>query len=414
MIKLKTDISHIKRIAKLIFIVLIYVGYFGATIFLLLQFGLLKNKSDNIEEKVAEIQKSQEDFGANFSEELFEDHLKYMESLSLEGEVASLSTQLEDLSLTQTGSLALKVKSVYDLYSNFQAKLVRNDAVKVDTAASKTKTKDWGQLLIDKKFDELSTALIAENTSLDAGYQKYIDSLPKAAPAGNGYSYLTVTTERGTTHGVYLIKVPLSQVRVKTLAAVDGDCKNDCDTKTLAEYVSDGGGYAGINGSYNCPPDYSSCAGKTNSFDFALYDSNDRKWINKGALSWGDTGMVTFSGHSASMYKKTSDYGGNSVDAALSNYPSLLKNGDVVVDDDDLTSFQKTKGLRGAIGFGGENLYLAHINNANINDAAYVMKALGAQNALNLDGGGSAAMYINGGYAVGPGRRLSNAIVLVK
>jgi len=33
---------------------------------------------------------------------------------------------------------------------------------------------------------------------------------------------------------------------------------------------------------------------------------------------------------------------------------------------------------------------------------------------LNLDGGGTAAMYINGGYVVGPGRPLANAVVLVR
>ncbi len=47
-------------------------------------------------------------------------------------------------------------------------------------------------------------------------------------------------------------------------------------------------------------------------------------------------------------------------------------------------------------------------------DAAYVMKALGAKDALNLDGGGSSALYLNGSYLVGPGRSLPNAIVLVK
>jgi len=43
-----------------------------------------------------------------------------------------------------------------------------------------------------------------------------------------------------------------------------------------------------------------------------------------------------------------------------------------------------------------------------------VMAALGAKDALNLDGGGTAAMYIGGAYTVGPGRLLPNAIVLTK
>jgi exopolysaccharide biosynthesis protein len=47
---------------------------------------------------------------------------------------------------------------------------------------------------------------------------------------------------------------------------------------------------------------------------------------------------------------------------------------------------------------------------ATVPDTGYVFKALGADYALNLDGGGSSALYF-GGYKVGPGRNLPNAIV---
>ena len=42
------------------------------------------------------------------------------------------------------------------------------------------------------------------------------------------------------------------------------------------------------------------------------------------------------------------------------------------------------------------------------------MQSLGARDALNLDGGGSAALWIAGSFKVGPGRQLPNAIVLTK
>jgi len=32
--------------------------------------------------------------------------------------------------------------------------------------------------------------------------------------------------------------------------------------------------YAGVNGGYFCPPEYPSCAGKTNSFDTLLMNKN--------------------------------------------------------------------------------------------------------------------------------------------
>jgi len=202
---------------------------------------------------------------------------------------------------------------------------------------------------------------------------------------------------------------------VITASANGDDCKDNCPTKSLAEHVKDNGGFAGMNGAYFCPPDYSSCSGKINSSDYAFYKSSSGKWLNKGALSWGDTGLATFNKSSAKFYKKSSDYGGGSVTAGISNYPSLLHGGDVVINSDKLTSYQKdVKGARGVIGVGDSNLYLAIISNATVVDAAYVMKSLGAKDALNLDGGGSSALYLNGSYLVGPGRSLPNAIVLVK
>jgi exopolysaccharide biosynthesis protein len=124
--------------------------------------------------------------------------------------------------------------------------------------------------------------------------------------------------------------------------------------------------------------------------------------------------MITFKGHDYDFYKKSNEYGGGSVDAGISNYPSLLKNGEVVVNDGDLTSYQKIRGARGVIGVGGENIYLVIVSNATVEEAAYVMRALGAKHALNLDGGGSSAMYINGGYVVGPGRNLPTAVLLIR
>ena len=41
-------------------------------------------------------------------------------------------------------------------------------------------------------------------------------------------------------------------------------------------------------------------------------------------------------------------------------------------------------------------------------------QALGARDAMNLDGGGSVAMWFGGGYVAGPGRQLPNAILLMK
>jgi len=45
---------------------------------------------------------------------------------------------------------------------------------------------------------------------------------------------------------------------------------------------------------------------------------------------------------------------------------------------------------------------------------AYVFKALGAKSAINLDEGGSTALYYNGHYLDGPGRNIPNAIIFAR
>ena len=69
---------------------------------------------------------------------------------------------------------------------------------------------------------------------------------------------------------------------------------------------------------------------------------------------------------------------------------------------------------QGAVGVDGTYIYLVIVTNATVTDSAYVMQALGARDALNLDGGGTAAMWIGGQYTVGPGRLLPNAVLLTK
>ena len=52
--------------------------------------------------------------------------------------------------------------------------------------------------------------------------------------------------------------------------------------------------------------------------------------------------------------------------------------------------------------------------NTTVIDMGYIMKALGSQYALNLDGGGTSTLYYNGSYKVGPNRELPNAIIFKK
>lgn len=373
------------------------------------------NKINELYGKTDQITKNQsnfENFSKNFDKELYRDQLQYQQKMALEAKTAELEDLLKNQP-TKESTEAKAISNILALVEGYKSKAARNLSAKLKVENQEKNLENWSKQLFDKKFTDVEKSILTENLKLDDEHKKYLATLPPPAPSGQGYSYTTVNSEKGS-HGVHLIKVPLSSVRVKTVSASNGDCKNNCPTKSLADYVRENGGYAGMHGTYFCPPDYAECGGKVNSFDYALYDSQDRKWLNKNALSWFKTGLMTFNGNSAQFYKKSTDYSGGGVTAGISNYPSLLKGGEIVVKDSDLTSYQKIKSSRGAIGLGGNNLYLAIIYNATMEEAAYAMRALGAKDALNLDAGGSSAMYINGGYAVGPGRSLPNAIVLTK
>jgi len=58
----------------------------------------------------------------------------------------------------------------------------------------------------------------------------------------------------------------------------------------------------------------------------------------------------------------------------------------------------------------GNTVYIGDVLNATMQDSAKVLKALGMDNAMNLDEGGSTALW-SGGYKLGPGRNLPNAIL---
>ncbi|MEZ6255495.1 MAG: phosphodiester glycosidase family protein [Patescibacteria group bacterium] len=374
----------------------------------------IESSIKKLDSQLTEQQETYKYLNDNLPKELFEDHLSHIENITLKNSLADTQTELDTLKSDETQTENNLIQEVYEQYDTYNTKLARNTKLKLNTDNATSNVEEYGALLLAKDYEKLKELLGTNLQQLDKDYNEYLASLPPpATSASGGYSYTNVNTEKGT-FGVFLIKLPKDQITIKTLAAIDNDCKNNCPTKSLAQYVKENNAYAGITGSYACPADYAQCQNKLWSFDFALYDSNDNKWLNKKARSWSETGLMTFKGGSSNFYKKSTDYGGDSVTAAISNFPSLVKDNNIVVDKSDTDSYQETKGLRGAIGTDDKNVYLAYITNATVIDAAYAMRALGAKDALNMDGGGTAAMYIDGRYVVGPGRPLANAIVIVK
>ena len=286
-------------------------------------------------------------------------------------------------------------------------------------------------MLLKGNYDELATSVNDLNTQFEDLMAKKIEedkkkaaevaaiqatapvqvTAPITSSPGAGYSRITVQTDQGN-FVTDLIRVDLGGVKVVTITGQDGNCDNNCVTKPLATYVGENSGFAGINGTYFCPPDYGSCAGKVNSFDFPVYNSVHGKWINEDKLFWSGRAMMAFSGSSARFCADSSGCDRGGISAGIVNYPALINNGHIVVNPDSLPDVLKNnRGFRGAIGVSGNKLYLMVVRGATVPHVAYVMKALGIQNGMNLDGGGSSALYYNG-YKVGPGRSLPNAVVL--
>jgi exopolysaccharide biosynthesis protein len=73
-----------------------------------------------------------------------------------------------------------------------------------------------------------------------------------------------------------------------------------------------------------------------------------------------------------------------------------------------------SRGARSFIGSKGGIVYIGVVRGATVAEVAHVLKAMGLENALNLDSGGSTALMSGGKYLAGPGRATPFGIVLVR
>jgi hypothetical protein len=258
-------------------------------------------------------------------------------------------------------------------------------------------------LAIKKQEDAFALSQIPAPTA-----QNVVQS--NTAP-GSGFSVQSVSTDNGN-FTVYLIAADLNSTKVIIDTASDGDCGNNCPVLPLSDYVSRSGAFAGINGSFFCPAEYPSCAGKTNSFDLLIMNKN-KTYFNSANNVYSTNPAVIFTGNSARFVGQALEWGRDTgVDAVLSNYPLLVSGGNVAYGGGGDAKFAQV-GARGFVANKGSTVYIGDVLNATMQDSAKVLKALGMDNAMNLDEGGSTALW-SGGYKLGPGRNLPNAILFVR
>lgn len=241
-------------------------------------------------------------------------------------------------------------------------------------------------------------------------------AIPVSGPPGAGYSTITVATEKGN-FSASVLSIDLTSARMITDTGNDSECTSGCAILPLADYVNRNGGFAGVNGTYFCPaePAYSYC-GAANNYDFPVWSTRLSHWINGGNLSWNGRAIFYFDGSGAHYLQNASNFGGG-LSAGIVNSPGLLDNGNVQIDDNQsgLSDKQKASGTKVGIGLrDSKNIMVVIGHNVTMQQFAYVFKALSAKGALNLDTGGSTALYYNGRYLAGPGRSIPNAIIFAR
>jgi len=275
--------------------------------------------------------------------------------------------------------------------------------------------------LKDKNYASGSAELSTLDSDISAAQSQYVASLGGVdvsslpvnnAPPGSGYSRQRVDVSGGS-YLVDLIAADISSTNVYVDTASDSDCSNNCPVLSLGDYVSRNGAFAGVNGSYFCPADYPSCAGKSNSFD-TLAMNRKKHYFNSDNNVYSTVPAVIFGDSFVRFVGRSSDWGRDTgVNGVLANQPLLVSGGNVVFGGDGDPK-KGSKGNRSFVANKGNTVYIGVAYNVTVAESALVLKAMGMENALNLDSGGSTALFANGGYKAGPGRGVPNAIVFVR
>lgn len=386
-------ISH--KISIILFISLVSTSILLGAFLILISSNLTSKKNENLElnKKLSEVSiklnnlQNEDQYKVNIAlkENIKNIETSYKDALKLYERIVDLKAQKQD---TKT------------LDRDFAQSLDYLSALNYSSASASLKVLSAG---IKKKEDELAAS--------------QIKSVPVAnvtqsnTPPSGGFSVQSVATDNGN-FTVYIVAADLNSTRVVVDTASDGDCSNNCPVLSLSDYVSRSGAYAGINGSYFCPAEYPSCAGKTNSFDLLVMNKN-KFYFNSSNNVYSTNPAVIFSGNSARFVSQALQWGRDTgADAVLSNYPLLISGGNISYTSGGDAKYAP-KGTRTFVSAKGSTAYIGAVLNATMAESAIVLKALGMDNALNLDQGGSTALW-SGGYKLGPGRGIPNAILFIR
>lgn len=334
---------------------------------------------------------------------------------------AELDTLRNEDQVVRNNQLAEEIKNIQMTYTQavttYEALLDLRVATR-ETAKLEERLADSLELLSKRRWSTASAQLTLLVTDIKAAREKIAASfvipanVPESnAPPSGGFSRQSVKTEIGT-YLVDIVAADMGSTRIIVDTASNETCARDCPALALSEYVSRSGAFAGINGSYFCPADYPSCADKKNSFDTLLMNKN-KIYFNSDNNVYSTVPAVIFLSGSMRFVGRSLDWGRDtSPDGVLAMQPLLVSGGNIVFGGDGDPK-KGSRGNRSFVGNKGTIAYIGVVHSATVAEVAQVLKALGLENALNLDNGGSTALW-SGGYKVGPGRNIPNAILFVR
>lgn len=279
--------------------------------------------------------------------------------------------------------------------------------------------------LADKNYASASATITALRSELKKEEEKLAASftIPGNVPASNnaptsntapggGYSRQKVSVSGVGEYLIDIVAGDLGSTRVIVDTASESDCRDNCPVLALGDYVGRNGAYAGINGSYFCPASYPSCAGKTNSFDTLLMNKN-KTYFNSDNNVYSTVPAVIFGGGYVRFVGQSLEWGRDTgIDSMIANQPLIVSGGNAVFGGDGDPK-KGSKGTRSFVGNKGNTVYIGVVHNVTVAEMGLVLKTLGLENALNLDSGGSTALWYSG-YKAGPGRAIPNAILFVR
>jgi exopolysaccharide biosynthesis protein len=258
---------------------------------------------------------------------------------------------------------------------------------------------------LNGEIDQIESELAKQTTAPEID----VSNVPESStPPSSGHSRQQVSISSGS-YLVSIVSADISSTKVIVDTAAESDCSDNCPVKSLSQFVSENGAYAGVNGTYFCPASYPSCAGKTNSFDL-LVMNKDKTYFNSENNVYSNNPAVIFGNGYVRFVASAREWGRDtSVNGVISNFPLLVFNGQVRFSGDGDPK-KGSKGNRSFVAQKDGKVYIGVVHNVTVAESALVMKAMGMDNAMNLDNGGSTALW-HGGYKVGPGRNLPNVIL---